>query len=158
MVSSPNLSVPTFRPGTLAPMVGRDDGRGVSADVGPAWAVHLPDGVDWRDVDLLEQGSLPDAWTRRWRAEPERPVVHDETSGWLTAGDLLARSARIAGRLAGAGLRRRDRVLLSGPATVEFVIAHVAALRSGLVVIPVNSSYTARELEVLIDTAAPAAA
>ncbi len=112
-------------------MVDKDDGRGVGADGGPAWAVHLPDGVDWRDVDLLEHGSLPGAWTRRWRAEPERPVVHDETSGWLTAGDLLARSARIAGRLAGAGLRRGDRVLLSGPATVEFVIAHVAAAAIG---------------------------
>jgi malonyl-CoA/methylmalonyl-CoA synthetase len=139
---------------------GRTDGadRAGRADDAPAWAVHVAAGTDWRDVDLLADGSLPAAWTRRWRAEPERPIVHDETTGWLTAGDLLARSARVAGRLAGAGLRRGDRVLLSGPATNDFVVAHVALMRSGLVGIPVNSAYTARELEVLIEAAAPAAA
>ncbi|MET0909994.1 MAG: AMP-binding protein [Ilumatobacteraceae bacterium] len=140
-------------------MDGRADGDdGAGGVTRPAWAVHLPPGADWRDVDLLAEGSLPGAWTRRWRAEPERPIVHDETAGWLTAGDLLARSARVAGRLAGAGLRRGERVLLSGPATNEFVIVHVAAMRSGLVVIPVNSSYTARELAALIETARPAGA
>ena len=41
-------------------------------------------------------------------------------------------------------------MLLSGPATNDFVVAHVALMRSGLVGIPVNSAYTARELEVLV--------
>ncbi len=124
----------------------------------PPWAIHLPAGRDWRDVDLLATGSLPAAWAARWRAEPDRPVIHDEIDGWLTAGDLLARSARVAGRFAGAGLRRGDRVLLSGPATHDFVVAHVAAMRSGLVGIPVNSAYTDHELATLIEAAAPAAA
>jgi malonyl-CoA/methylmalonyl-CoA synthetase len=114
--------------------------------------------MDWRDVDLLAAGSLPAAWSARWRAEPERPLIHDEVAGWLTAGDLLARSARVAGRFAGAGLRHGDRILLSGPATHDFVVAHVAAMRSGLVGIPVNSASTDRELEALIDAAAPKAA
>ena len=127
-------------------------------DLAPVWAIHLPGGVDWRDVDLLAAGSLPAAWSARWRAEPERLLVHDEITGWLTAGDLLAQSARVAGRFAGAGLRRGDRILLSGPATHDFVIAHVAAMRAGLVGIPVNSASTDPELEALIDAAAPKAA
>ena len=124
----------------------------------PSWTAHLPDGTDWRDVDLLAAGSLPAAWVRRWAAEPDRPVTRDDESDWLTGADLLERSARVAGRFAGAGLSSGDRVLLSGPATCDFVIAHVAALRAGLVVIPVNSSFTAHEMAVLIEAARPAAA
>ena len=45
-----------------------------------------------------------------------------------------------------AGLAAGDRVLLSGGASIDFVVAHTAALRSGLVVVPVNSAYTRREL------------
>ena len=121
----------------------------------PAWAMHLPDGTNWRDVDLVAAGSLPAAWSHRWSAEPDLPVVHDEATGWLTGADLLERSARVAGRLGGAGLRRGDRILLSGSATNDFVIAHVAAMRAGLVVIPVNSALTAPEMKTLIDAAAP---
>jgi malonyl-CoA/methylmalonyl-CoA synthetase len=129
-----------------------------SDDDEPSWAAHLPDGMDWRDVDLLAAGSLPAAWVRRWTADPDRVVVHDDETGWLTGADLLQRSARVAGRLAGAGLSRGDRVLLSGPATCDFVIAHVAALRAGLVVIPVNSSFTPHEMAVLIEASQPAGA
>jgi hypothetical protein len=47
----------------------------------PSWAIHLPAGADWRDLDLLAAASLPAAWAARWRADPERPILHDDDSG-----------------------------------------------------------------------------
>ena len=109
-------------------------------------------------ADLLAAGSLPAAWAANWRAEPNRPVLADRGGAWIAAGELDERTARLAGRLAGAGLRRGDRVLLSGPTSSDLVVAHCAAMRAGLVVVPVNSAYSPRELRVIAEDAEPRAA
>ena len=124
----------------------------------PAWERHLAAGLVAGELDLLAAGSLPAAWTARWRAAPDRPVIGSVDGSWLTGQDLLDGTARVAGRLAGAGLRPGDRVLVSGAASADLVVAHCAALRAGLVVVPVNSAHARRELEVIVDDARPAAA
>ena len=124
----------------------------------PAWAAHLPPGVAPAAVELLARRSLPAAWAAGWRAQPDRPVVRDPGGAWLTGADLLERTARVAGRLAAAGLGPGDRVLLSGPPSGDLVVAHCAALRAGCVVVPVNAAYTPRELGVIVGDAGPRAA
>jgi len=124
----------------------------------PAWAAHLPDGTEPGDVDLLAARSLPGAWAARWAVDGARPVVHDDASGWTTASGLEDRSRQVAGRLAAAGLVRGDRLLVSATASTDLVIAHVAALRLGLVVVPANTAYRAPEVAHLVRDAAPAAA
>jgi malonyl-CoA/methylmalonyl-CoA synthetase len=124
----------------------------------PAWAAHLPPGVAPAAVDLLARRSLPAAWAAGWRAQPDRPVVRDPGGAWLTGADLLEHTARVAGRLAAAGLGSGDRVLLSGPPSGDLVVAHCAALRAGCVVVPVNAAYTPRELGVIVGDAGPRAA
>src|SRR5689334_18900362 len=108
--------------------------------------------------DLLARGSLPNAWAEAWRAEPYERVLRDIDGTWLDGFDMLDRTARVAGRLHGAGLRAGDRVLVSGEASANFVVAHCAALRLGLVVVPTNSAYTQREIDVLVSIAKPRAA
>ena len=120
----------------------------------PAWARHLPPGIAPDQVDLLAERSLPRAWARRWAEDPEQPTIHDRGS-WLTAGDLDAASRRVAGRLARAGLAPGDRIIMSAATSVELVVAHVAALRSGLVVVPVNGAYGARELATIVHDCEP---
>ena len=122
----------------------------------PEWARHLPPGVDPGSVDLLARRSLPAAWAANWAAAPDAPAVHGD-DGWLTNGHLDERSRRVAGRLAGAGLWTGDRVVMSAGTSTELVVAHVAALRLGLVVVPVNSAYRAREIGHIVDDCAPAA-
>jgi malonyl-CoA/methylmalonyl-CoA synthetase len=122
----------------------------------PEWARHLPPGVDPASVDLLARRSLPAAWAANWAAAPDAPAVHDDR-GWLTNAELDARSRRVAGRLAGAGLRTGDRIVMSAGTSTELVVAHVAALRLGLVVVPVNGAYRAREVGHIVDDCAPAA-
>jgi malonyl-CoA/methylmalonyl-CoA synthetase len=48
--------------------------------------------------------------------------------------------------------------VLSAAASVELVIAYVAAMRLGLVVVPVNTGYTRREVDRLLHDARPAGA
>ncbi len=122
-----------------------------------AWAAHLPAGTDADDVDLLAAGNLPRAWTRHWATSPSRTAVADD-DGWITGGELEDRSRRVAARFAAAGLAPGDRILVSSAASVPLVVAHVAALRLGLVVVPANTAYRARELAHLVGDAAPAAA
>jgi malonyl-CoA/methylmalonyl-CoA synthetase len=118
---------------------------------------HLPPGTT--DVpDLLAWGSLPVAWVELWRRRPDHPVLRDPDGTWLTAGELDGHTERVAGRLAAAGVRRGDRVLLSGPASLDLVVAYCAALRAGYVMVPVNAAYSRRELEVIVADAQPRAA
>ena len=124
----------------------------------PAWARHLPEGVTPGSVDLTRRVSLPAAWVARWRSHPDEPVIGESDGSWIRAGELLERTRLAAGRLAGAGLRPGDRVLVSGSASGDLVVAHVAALRAGLVVVPVNRAYSRREIEVIVHDARPRAA
>jgi malonyl-CoA/methylmalonyl-CoA synthetase len=123
-----------------------------------SWAKHVPQGTDPAAVDLLARHTLPAAWTARWRARPDRPVVRDPGGAWLTGADLDGRTAAVAGRLAAAGLTAGDRVIVSGGASAALVVAHCAALRAGLVVVPVNAAYSDRELSVIAADAEPRAA
>jgi malonyl-CoA/methylmalonyl-CoA synthetase len=124
----------------------------------PGWEAHLPPGTTPASLDLVAQGSLPRAWARVWAREPARPVVRDPGGRWLTGADLLAGTEAVAARLAAAGVRPGDRVLLSGPASGALVVAHAAALRAGFVVVPVNAAYSRRELGVIVADAEPRAA
>jgi malonyl-CoA/methylmalonyl-CoA synthetase len=130
----------------------------VSAASTPAWVVHVPAGVDPATVDLLAGGTLPQAWGRRFTADPDRPVLFEARRGWVTAGDLDEASRRVASRLHHVGLRPGDRLLMSSATSIELVEAHVGALRLGLAVIPANTAYREREVAHLVADATPAAA
>ena len=65
---------------------------------------------------------------------------------------------RRAGELGRLGLGRGDRVLWSTASSIPAVVVNIAALRAGLVVVPVNPSYTERELAHVVGDVRPAAA
>ena len=124
----------------------------------PIWAQHLPAGVTAGDPCLLADRSLPGRWTRRWRERPSFPQLRDVDGTWLTSTELEQRTRTAAARLSRSGLAPGDRLLLSGPASASLVIAYVAALRAGIVVVPVNPAYTAAEVARIVRDARPAAA
>jgi malonyl-CoA/methylmalonyl-CoA synthetase len=132
--------------------------RKIGEAVAPAWAAHLPAGRSPADVDLTVRQSLPAAWSRSWAADPERRILTDAAGRTLTAAGLEEASGRAARRYAAAGLVAGDRVLMSAEASLELVIAHVAALRAGLVVVPANTAYRQRELAHLVNDARPSLA
>jgi malonyl-CoA/methylmalonyl-CoA synthetase len=129
-----------------------------AAEVPPAWSAHLPAGAHHADVDLLRHRSLPGSWLRRWAGDGGAPAVHDVATGWLSADELEDRTRRAARRFSAAGLEPGDRVLLSAPASVDLVVAHIGALRAGLVVVPVNTALRDREVAHVVGDARPALA
>lgn len=108
--------------------------------------------------DLSEPGvSLPAAWARHWQRDPGRPVLNDQ-GNWITTGQLEDQSRQVAGRWHRAGLEPGDRVLFSSAPSADSVIAHIGALRMGLVVVPVNPALRVAELFHVLDDAQPRAA
>nr|MBA2516999.1 AMP-binding protein [Solirubrobacterales bacterium] len=96
------------------------------------------------------------------RAPHRLALVADPTSrlrvgqpASLTWAELDDRVDAVAGALAARGLRFGDRVALRMANTLIFPVAYFAILRAGLVVVPVNPAYTARELgHILSDSGA----
>ncbi len=95
---------------------------------------------------LSAGGTLPAVWHANWTAAPDRDLIHDSTYGWLTAGQIARSVAECVARLAGLGVAASDRVLLSAANSTELVVAHVALLSMGAVVVPINPSYQRAEL------------
>jgi malonyl-CoA/methylmalonyl-CoA synthetase len=130
----------------------------------PQWRPHLPpndaDAAGSKSIGarLLARRTLPAAWVKQWRAAPDAPAIFDGEGGWMTAGELEEASRRTANRLLTTGLRAGDRMLFSADSSRELVIAHVAALRAGIVVIPANTAYRAREVAHVVRDARPKAA
>jgi malonyl-CoA/methylmalonyl-CoA synthetase len=122
------------------------------------WEAHLPPGVSADGLDLTAKGTLPAAWAAVWAISPRAPILFDEQQGWITAAELEEASRSVAGRLQAAGLGAGDRMLFSAESSARLVIAHVAALRSGIVVVPVNTAYREREIAHIVHNARPLAA
>ncbi|QEC47918.1 AMP-binding protein [Baekduia soli] len=108
--------------------------------------------------DLLADRSLPGRWVRQWAAGPDRAQITDVDGTEISTLQLEERTRRAAQGLIGAGLVPGDRVVLSAPTSAGFVQAYVAALRAGLVVVPMNTGYTRSEVEAVVSDARPAAA
>ncbi len=120
-----------------------------------SWQPHLPDATELSQVDLLAGGTLPSVWVSQWRRSPDKNVIHYPKQGWVNGETLLNRSETVARRLAQAGVLPGERVLLSASSSLELVVAHVAALRLGAVVIPTNGAYRAEEVAHVVSDARP---
>ncbi len=94
-------------------------------------------------------------WAAGWRADPAAPALSDDGRAFVSNSELDERSALVAGRLAAAGIAPGDRVLVSARPSVAMAIAHVAALRLGCAVVPMNTAYREREVAHIVRDARP---
>jgi malonyl-CoA/methylmalonyl-CoA synthetase len=85
---------------------------------------------------------------------PDQPVLHD-THGWVSGEQLATRVEEVALRLVSRGLRVGDRVLVSATSSVELVVAHVACLCAGAIVVPTNAAYGPSELAHVVSDSRP---
>jgi malonyl-CoA/methylmalonyl-CoA synthetase len=120
-----------------------------------AWRRH---GFSGAASDLVAAGTLPRAWAARWAGAPDAPTLAGADGRWLSAAELEERTRAVAARYAGAGLRPGDRLLVSATASIDLAVAHVAALRLGLVVVPVNTAFGPAEIGAVAAAAVPALA
>ncbi len=136
-----------------------------------SWRAHLPAGSALLEADLTAAGTLVRAWSSGWASAPEAPALldgatdsepiagHRHRAGtWWSGAELDEATRRVAGRLLGSGLVPGDRLLWSTGSSVATLIVHIAALRAGLVVVPANTAYTAREIGHIVTDVRPVAA
>ncbi|MHB1776575.1 MAG: class I adenylate-forming enzyme family protein [Acidimicrobiales bacterium] len=100
---------------------------------------------------------LPAIWAARWAAAGAAPaLVVDRVAH--TYDELDHRTRTAAGRLAGVGLGRGDRLLWSAGPSLDAITVALAALRIGAVLVPFSPALTEREVGVLAGDARPRAA
>ncbi len=117
-----------------------------------AWSRH---GFTGEPSDLVAARTLPRAWAAHWRTHPDATALLSPGASWLTNSDVLERTARLAACLTAWGVSAGDRVIMSAPPSVELVLSHVAALRLGAIVVPVNTAYTASEVTPVAEQSRP---
>jgi malonyl-CoA/methylmalonyl-CoA synthetase len=73
----------------------------------------------------------------------------------FTHGELFAAADRAAAELARRGVGRGDRVAFFAAPSPEFVVAVLAALRTGAMLVPINTAYRRREIAHILADATP---
>ncbi|HEV2843540.1 MAG TPA: AMP-binding protein, partial [Thermoanaerobaculia bacterium] len=102
--------------------------------------------------------NLHDLFAVPLRRSPERTALRfhggaEEIS--LSYEELFARSRSLAAGLAARGLRRGDRVAFFLGNRPEFVVAYLAVLQIGAVMVPINLAYRRREISHMLTDAEP---
>lgn len=108
------------------------------------WHAHYPPGMN-KDLDIPHNETLVTVLQRSFQGDPDR-VVAISGPEQLNYGQLDDYAAALSSYWVAQRLRAGDRVALMMPNHLAFPIALVAALRSGLIAVPVNPLYTTREL------------
>ncbi|MBK8341784.1 MAG: AMP-binding protein [Flavobacteriales bacterium] len=83
----------------------------------------------------------------RW---PDRPAIHG-AQATLTFTEVIAAAERVADDLVARGVTAGTGLGISDHNSAEFIIAMLAGLRCGAVVVPIASNLTAAEREALIE-------
>ncbi|HEY6453552.1 MAG TPA: malonyl-CoA synthase [Steroidobacteraceae bacterium] len=86
----------------------------------------------------------------------ERAFLRTSDGRVLRYGEARAQSARLAHALVACGVRPGDRVAVQVEKSPEAVLLYLATLRAGAVYLPLNTAYTAAELEYFLADAEPA--
>ena len=107
----------------------------------------MPDSATVQDVRNLAQ------LVRRAAADGDRPALlsHERVVTWAELDAQVDAVAAALGRLDLPADRHPARVAIALPNVPEFATAAFGALRAGLVAVPVNPTYTAREMRHVLD-------
>ncbi len=86
----------------------------------------------------------------------DTPFLIEDDDTRLPYADLDALTSQWAQALTGLGGKPGDRIVVQVEKSVENIFLYLASLRAGLVYVPLNTAYTAAELDYFIGDAEPA--
>lgn len=87
--------------------------------------------------------------------DPQKAFLLPPGASAISYGDAFARAAQFAHVLARHGLVPGDRVAVQTEKSPAALILYLAALRAGLIYLPLNTGYTPSELAYFVQDAAP---
>ncbi|HEX7045158.1 MAG TPA: malonyl-CoA synthase [Burkholderiales bacterium] len=86
---------------------------------------------------------------------PDRPCLETESGRVYTYGDLDRETARLARFFVDLGLKRGERIAVQVEKSPEALFVYLAAVRAGLVYLPLNTAYQRGEMEYFLRDAEP---
>jgi len=101
--------------------------------------------------------NLYDLLSRRFPADRSKPCFLLSDGSQISYGALEAGAAKVAGRLAAEGVAPGDRVALQAEKSAEMIMVYLGVLKAGAVFLPLNSAYTAAEVDYFLKDAEPKA-
>ncbi|PZQ63295.1 MAG: malonyl-CoA synthase [Phenylobacterium zucineum] len=99
--------------------------------------------------------NLYDLLASRFPADRSRPCFLLSDGSAISYGELEAGAAHVAGRLRVEGVEPGDRVALQADKSAEVIMIYLGVLKVGAVFLPLNSAYTATEVEYFLTDAEP---
>jgi len=90
------------------------------------------------------------------RANEEAPFATLADGSVVTNADLLQLSGKFANALLAFGVKPGDRVAVQVEKSFSALALYLATIRSGAIFLPLNTAYTAAEIEYFLGDAAPA--
>ncbi|GAO39403.1 putative fatty-acid--CoA ligase [Sphingomonas changbaiensis NBRC 104936] len=90
-----------------------------------------------------------------FRGDLFRPALIEASGAVLSYADLLARSGAMAAALLARGLKAGDRIVVQTSKSVDALLLYLAALRAGIVYVPLNPAHTRAELDYFLEDAEP---
>ena len=91
----------------------------------------------------------------RVAAHPSKPVFELPNGSNITYGKLFKTTQSIAAVLHSAGMSAGDRVVVQVEKSPQAIAAYLATLQVGGIYVPLNTAYTAAELQYFLDDAEP---
>ena len=104
---------------------------------------------------MSEDANLYTLLRGRFPTDSEATCLELADGTCVSYGEIDARSGRLAGLLENLGVVPGDRVLVQVGKSPEAVVLYLACLRAGAIFLPLNTAYTAREVEYFLGDAEP---
>lgn len=99
--------------------------------------------------------NLYDLLASRFPADRGKPCFLLSDGSAISYGELESGAAHVAGRLAAEGVAPGDRVALQAEKSPESIMVYLGVLKAGAVYLPLNSAYTASEVDYFLGDAEP---
>ena len=103
----------------------------------------------------MSQANLYALFERRAPADRNAPCFILPDGKAISYAVLHDGVARFAGLLKARGVAAGDRVLVQAPKSIELVMLYLATLKLGAIFNPLNTAYTAAEIDYFVSDAAP---
>ncbi|NOX93590.1 MAG: AMP-binding protein [Alphaproteobacteria bacterium] len=103
----------------------------------------------------MEDGNFYATLKSEFSRSLENPFLTVPYGVSFSYGDIDTLSAKIAGALKESGAKPGDRIVVQVEKSPANVALYLAAMRAGLVYVPLNTAYTAHELDYFLSNAEP---
>jgi malonyl-CoA/methylmalonyl-CoA synthetase len=100
-------------------------------------------------------GGLYDLLASRFPKDPSAPAFLLPSGAQICYGELEAGAGRLAALLRAKGVTPGDRIAVQAPKSPEAVMLYLAALKAGVVYLPLNTAYGEAEVSYFVADAEP---